>query len=168
MDEARTSAKDRRVSRIPRSRTLANIIQRNRVSRSGKENDSPLPEPQPASQQATEGVRKQPAKEVHRGSRGGKPPRPTIKQARSLEDLKSSKEPSSALVHASVVQKHGGGIPQAASYQELKRLCQKLSEEQAARREEVATTEKKMAALKVHQFIMQGYIALCAIDTYLV
>lgn len=160
MDEARTSAKGRRVSKIPRSRTLANIIQRNRVSGSGKENDPPRPEPQPSSQQAPEGLRKQPAKDTHRGSRGGKPPRPIIKHSRSLEDLKSSKEQSSALVH-SVVQKHRGGVPQAASYQELKRLCQKLSEDQAARREEVATTEKKMAALKVHQFIMQGYCSVC-------
>ena len=167
MDEARISAKDRRVSKIPRSRTLANIIQRNRVSKCAKENDAPRPEPQPASQEAPEGVRKQPAKDAHRGSRGGKPPRPVIKHARSLEDLKSSKEQSSTLVH-SVVQKHKGGIPQAASYQELKRLCQKLSEDQAARREEVAMTEKKMAALKVHQFAMHKGIPLFALASYLV
>ena len=146
MDEARPSAKDRRVSKIPRSRTLANIIQRNHV-KCDKENDIP----QPASQQAPGACKKHASKDVHRSSRGGKPPRPTIKHARSLEDLKSSKEQSTTVLSA--VQKPRGGAPQAASYQELKRLCHKLTQEQAVRREELTATEKKMVAMKVHYYV---------------
>ena len=166
MDEARTNAKDRRVSKIPRSRTLAKITQRNRVT-SGKENDPP----QPTSHAPGLFKKlKQPAQDVHRGSRGGKPPRPTMKHARSLEDLKSSKEQTSITVQ-SAVQKPGVGVPQAASYQELKRLCHKLSQEQAARCEEVAATEKKMAAVKVHYYakilvwVLAIYsVAYCGVD----
>ena len=136
MEEARSIAKDRGVFR---SRTLANLSQRNRV-KSGEEDDTPQPAPRQA-----------PARGGHRSSRGGKPPRPTIKHARSLEDLSPRKAQPTAVLSA--VQKSRGGVPQAASYQELKRLCHKLTQEQVTRREELAATEKKMAAMKVHYYV---------------
>ena len=150
-DEAQTSAKNRRMSKIPRSRILAKITQGNRVL-SSKEN-----EPSRATFQAPGAFKKQHVHDVHRGSRGGKPPKPTIKHTRSLEDLKSSKDlpptPVQSTVHKPSL-KPKGGIPNALSYQELKRLCHKLTQEQAMRCEEVAATEKKMAAMKVHFDIM--------------
>lgn len=147
MDEAQTSAKNRRMSKIPRSRILAKITQGSRVS-SGKEND-----PSRTTSQAPGAFKKQPVRDVHRGSKGGKPPKPTIKHTRSLEDLKSSKELASTTIQSTVHKpsvKPKGGVPEALSYQELKRLCHKLTQEQAMRCEEVATAEKKMAAMKVH------------------
>lgn len=162
-DEAQTSAKNRRMSKIPRSRILAKITQGNRVS-FGKENN-----PARTTFQAPGAFKKQPVHDLHRGSRGGKPPKPTIKYTRSLEDLTSTKELPSTAVQSTVHKpslKPKGRVPEALSYQELKRLCHKLTQEQAMRCEEVATTEKKMAAMKVHITQYYAELYLPSVDYY--